>query len=833
MAVSMTKCKKRFSPRDCARYCGALILAAAMNLPGFAQAEAGSSPLVVAVPADYPPQYSLDAQGQPTGFAIEVMDEVAKLAGIQIQYRIENTWPETIKALKEGGADIIPNLGISEDRKTIFAFTEPVETFPIAIFVRRSEQTISDLDSLEGRKVAAVAGNSALEMLRRQPKIQLAVFLGVEQALFALLSGDVDAVVYPMPWMLKLADEAGVDDRIKVVGKPLLEVKRAIAVQKDNRELLNSLNRAIVAFRPTPKYQAIYTRWYGKSEPYWTVARISTAVTAVAGSLILLILVWHYRSTVVLNRQLKATAKQHALTQAALTDSESRYRTLATVSPVGILQADATGHVHFVNEGWQELAGISLAQAQGLNWLNAVHRDDRAQLQQEWLTAVQEQRSFTAEYRFQRPNGKTTWVLGRTVAEKNAEGQVVGFVGSITDITERKRVESALQESEARWRALTENSPDHILMLDREGRITFINRTMPGLDQDEVLGSVAAEYLPEGQRQLMMQKCDQVFKTAKPASFEVQRRDLDGVHRYFETVAAPLIDGEHVKIVIVYARDITERKMIQRQLHQHQERLEDIVKYRTRDLEASHRELENFSYSISHDLRAPLRRIEGFGKALMEDYGDTLDQGGRDYIERMRDGARQMSRLIEDMLQLSRITRADLNHDWIDVSKLATSLANRLHDQDSVREVNVDIEPGLRVVGDKNLLGVALGALLDNAWKFTRNTQPASIAVGMAKVGEREAYFVRDNGAGFDMAYANKLFAPFQRLHSEAEFPGGGMGLAMVARIIHRHGGEVWGHGEPGQGACFYFTLGKHTASSDVRDTQEDEEEPIKLHSAP
>lgn len=804
-------------------FCGAFFLALILSVPpGALLADANdSTALVAAVPANYPPQYSLNAQGQPTGFAIEVMDEVAKLAGVTIRYKVETTWPETIRALREGEVDLIPNLGISEDRKAVFAFSIPVETFPISIFVRRANQSITGLESLEGQKVAAIAGNVSLDMLRRQPKVQLTVFLGVEQALFALLSGDVEAVVYPEPWMKKLADEVGVDDRIKVVGKPLMEVKRAIAVQKDNRELLAKLNTAIEALQATPKYRSIYTHWYGRPAPYWTIERISTIFAAVAGGVILLILLWHYRSTVALNRRLETTTRQQEQMQAALTESEARYRTLATVSPVGILQADATGHVHYVNEGWQELAGISLAAAQGLNWLNAVHPDDRAKLQQEWLTAVQQRRSFTAEYRFRRPNGKTSWVLGRTVAEKNAAGDVVGFVGSITDINERKRVEAALQESEARWRVLTENSPDHVMMLDREGRIVFINRTEPGFTPDSVLGTVAADYLPEGHRQLMRERVEQVFRTAKPISIEVQRRDLDGVHRYFETVIAPLRDDERVKSVIAYARDITERKAIQQQLHQQQERLEDIVKYRTRDLEASHRELENFSYSISHDLRAPLRRIEGFGKALMEDYADDLDENARDYVERMREGARQMSRLIEDMLQLSRITRADLNHDWVDISKLATSLANRLQDQDPARKAEIDIEPGLRAVADKNLIGIALSALLDNAWKFTRNAPVTRISVGMAKVGEREAYFVRDNGAGFDMAYANKLFAPFQRLHSEAEFPGGGMGLAMVARIIHRHGGEVWGHGEPGHGACFYFTLGKHAADEEGPDQEE------------
>jgi PAS domain S-box-containing protein len=785
------------------------------SLQGVAQAAENGTEVVAAIPRHFPPQYLLDATGQPTGFAIDVMNEVAKLAGLRVRYQVENAWPETIKALKDGQADLIPNLGISEERKVAFAFTAPVETFPIAIFVRHANQDIQNLDSLKGRKTASVAGNTAVELLRQHPDIPLSVFLGVEQALFALLSGDVDAIVYPVPWLNKLAAEAGVDNRIKVVGKPLLEVKRAIAVSKDNRPLLDSLNRAVEAFRDTPDYEAIYKRWYGKPAPYWTVARLGTVLATAAGTLVLLILVWHYRSTLRLNRRLAATSAESRQTQAALAASESRYRTLTTASPVGILQADTTGHVRYVNEAWQRLAGIPLQAAQGLNWLGAVHPDDRPRLQQAWLTATQEQRPFSMEYRFLRDNGKIAWVLSQTVLEKDSAGNVIGFVGNITDITERKKAEAALQSSETRWRALMENSPDHIMILDREGRIVFINRTAPGFDPEEVLGTLAADYLVDGYRQLMLSRCEQVFTTAKPADFEVQYQDLNGERRFFESVAAPLRDQLQVTNVIIYARDVTERKHFQQQLRQQQELLEDMVKERTRDLETSHRELENFSYSISHDLRAPLRRIEGFGKALLDDYGEALPEDGRHYAQRMCEGARQMSQLIDDMMQLSRISRAELNHDWIDFSKLAASLLNRLREQEPERDMAVEVEPDLRVVGDKHLVSIALGNLLNNAWKFTRGTAHAQIQVGMAKVGEREAYFVRDNGAGFDMAYANKLFTPFQRLHSEAEFPGGGMGLAMAARIIHRHGGEIWGHGEPGQGACIYFTFGQQHAAAE------------------
>lgn len=284
---------------------------------------------------------------------------------------------------------------------------------------------------------------------------------------------------------------------------------------------------------------------------------------------------------------------------------------------------------------------------------------------------------------------------------------------------------------------------------------------------------------------------------------------------YFDSLVSPVMTDDEVNAVVLSARNITDRKQIEAELQRHQEHLEELVKFRTRELEASNAELENFSYSISHDLRAPLRRIEGFGQVLKEDYSRQLDAEGQNAIERMCAGARQMSRYIDDMLQLSRITRAQLNYSRIDVSHLAGSLVHRLQEQSHQRQIAIQIQDGIHVVADRHLLNIALQNLLDNAWKFTANSDSPRIEIGQTNVDGHEAIFVCDNGLGFNMDYVNKLFVPFQRLHSEGNNTGSGMGLATVARIVHRHNGEVWGKSEPGKGACIYFTLGKHSPEDD------------------
>jgi signal transduction histidine kinase len=238
------------------------------------------------------------------------------------------------------------------------------------------------------------------------------------------------------------------------------------------------------------------------------------------------------------------------------------------------------------------------------------------------------------------------------------------------------------------------------------------------------------------------------------------------------------------------------------------ERLNDEITRNATQIEAANKELEAFSYSVSHDLRAPLRAIDGFSQVLLEDYADRLDDQARDYLNRVRSATQRMGHLIDDMLTLSRVTRAEMRRGIVDLSMLAADVLAELQKSEPERKVDWRIESGLIAEGDAPLLRVALVNLLGNAWKFTGKTANAKIEFGaMRNADGATEFFVRDNGAGFDMAYADKLFGAFQRLHLASEFPGTGIGLATVQRIIHRHGGRVWAEGAVGKGATFYFSL--------------------------
>ncbi|MDR9459613.1 MAG: ATP-binding protein [Dehalococcoidia bacterium] len=368
-------------------------------------------------------------------------------------------------------------------------------------------------------------------------------------------------------------------------------------------------------------------------------------------------------------------------------------------------------------------------------------------------------------------------------------------------MTELQASQDLLRRSEEKNLAMLNAMPDSICQIRKDGTVEGYKPA-----KDDCLPFIAAEAVGKKLSELMPQKISELAighmkKVLQNNSMQVFTYSI---HRKGEwhNYEARMVGGSK-DVVLMIVRDITEQKRAEAALIKEKEEVEK----KTHQLQVYVNELEAFSYSVSHDLRAPLRSIDGFSQVLLEDYNDKLDDEGKDYLQRVRSASQHMAELIDDLLNLSRVTRCEMGSTNVDLSALAKTIAEEFQQKEPERDVQFSITPGLVVRGDANLLRVALENLLGNAWKFSGKREHARIEMGYARNNGRSAYFVRDNGAGFNMDYTDKLFGVFQRLHSDKEFEGTGIGLATVQRIISRHGGTIWAEGAVGRGATFYFRL--------------------------
>ncbi len=390
-----------------------------------------------------------------------------------------------------------------------------------------------------------------------------------------------------------------------------------------------------------------------------------------------------------------------------------------------------------------------------------------------------------------------------SISQIESDGKSL-FTVILRDIAERKHAEEALNEH-AR---IVDLAP--VMIRDLNGRISFWNtgvERMFGWTREEAIGEISHSLL----------------HTEFPRPLEEIKARLFAHNHWEGELLQTTKDGEHLciasqwalhrdeqgkpKAILVMNNDITERKQAEREIRRLNEELEERVSDRTAQLQAANKELEAFSYSVSHDLRAPLRHIDGFSQALLEDYANKLDQDGKNYLHEVRNASQEMAKLIDDLLQLARVTRGEMHSEEVNLTELARAVIADLQKREAGRKSFVNIDDALSTRGDKRLLRIVLTNLLGNAWKFTSKQERPQITFGSEQKNGEVLYFVRDNGAGFEMAYVNKLFGAFQRLHTANEFEGTGIGLATVQRIINRHGGRVWAEGTINKGATFYFAL--------------------------
>lgn len=411
-----------------------------------------------------------------------------------------------------------------------------------------------------------------------------------------------------------------------------------------------------------------------------------------------------------------------------------------------------------------------------------------------------------------RKDGSRIFVSLTASPLRNGEGRIVGASVVAHDVTPLVEATAALRESEEKYRLLAENSADMVTVTDTAGRFVFASpscHALLGYTPEELVGRSAATLIHPDDLESYRARRAAVVGGGTKIVTQLRLVRKDGTPVWIEASAAPLRRNGQIAGAVAVTRDVTLRKQAEDQVARLTAELEARVRQRTRDLEDANGALEAFAYSVSHDLRAPLRSIDGFSRAVLEDHAAALPAEGREALDRVRANAQRMGALIDDMLTLSRIGRGDLHRAPVDASALARRIADDLARHAPARRVTWVIPPGITVAADPLLAEVVLQNLLENAWKFTSRHATARIEVGESVEQGTRALYVRDDGDGFDMAYAGRLFTPFQRLHRLDEFPGNGVGLASVQRIAQRHGGRAWAEGAVEQGATFYVAFGE------------------------
>jgi PAS domain S-box-containing protein len=750
-----------------------------------------------------------DTSGEIAGVGVDILKEVAKEKHWKLTFK-HGSWAEKYDELQNGQIDLLVGIAYTQKRDELFDYPEQTVINNWAVIYQTPENDFTSVQDLQGKRVALVTkiihSKVFTELMYRfNFPFEAVPAKDFEGVLKLLDEGKADAGVINRVISIMQADKYHVKPTT-IIFNPV-QVRMAVP-EGTNAEIIQALDEYLVAAKADSDslyYQSVnkWLKTQGQKTDYSWVIPLITIAFVIA----VLVAIYVY----LVRREVKRRT-------ADLKESENRFRQMAdNINAVFWIVSADWNEVVYVSPGYEKIWGNSTASLyhSPKSWMDNIHPDDLAQVEEDIAAKTPPRQSGPAfhEYRITHTNGKESWISTHAYPVFDNDGKVYRYAGISEDITARKLAELALAQSKVEIETVLNSISDVIIYSDLNRNIVLTNPAMEttfGYSSKEIAGK-SPEILYANGKDFQLQEQRQFDKTSdiKSASYELSYKRKDGTVFIGDTFGSKVFDSDGNTIGFIgVVRDVTQRKQVEAELLDHRDHLEELVTERTAELSNLNRELEAFSYSVSHDLRAPLRAINGFSSLLNEENYDQLNNEGKDYLDRIVKASVKMERLIDDLLQISRVSRVDLNKEYIDLSSMAEEILNALQNQSRNRVAKWEIQKGLAIKGDKTLVRVMLENLLGNAWKYTAKVPRTHIKFYKLSVsGSPEAFCVEDNGTGFDIEYKEKIFQPFQRLHTDQEFEGTGIGLATVNRVIHRHAGSIWVESTRNEGSRFYFRL--------------------------
>lgn len=823
--------------------------------------------ITIASEPDYPPYCIVDENGNADGFSIDLIKAATKAVGIKLNIKI-GVWNEIKNDLAVGKIDALPLVGRTPERESLYDFTLPYLSLHGAIFVKEGTLDIDSLEDLKGKTISVMKGDNAEEFILRE-NISKTVFSThtFEEAFHILENGESDAVITQRIMGIKLLENMGIKS-IKPLDIHIPQFRQdfCFAVQKGNRELLTKLNEGLSIIIANNTFNEIQLKWFGTTSKreldIKDILWMSVYIFIPLFIIMLVISIFILNSKVKQKTQyLKNEILEHnktfndlKLQKDLLSNSEEQIRLLLNSTAEGIYGIDQNGSCTFCNRAALNLLGyddISLVIGKNMHQLiHHSHADKSQYLEEDCKMYIAFRKGLEIHI-----TDEVLWKADGTYFDAeyfsypiNQDGKSIGAVITFWDITKDKIIADELKKTKEYLENLINYASAPIIVWNTEFKIERFNRALErltGLKYDEVIGKNIDILFHNN----LVKESVKLFNSLKVGSrwetIEIEIKNIDGSIKNVLWNSANIYDSDNNLVAtIAQGNDITERKVAENELKKIKDNLEIEVQKQTaelneklkkldksqramlymiedlnevtselknerRKLELSNKELEAFSYSVSHDLRAPLRAIDGFSKFLEEDFSNKLDDEGKRLLKVIRENAKKMDRLIADMLNLSRLSRMEINYTKIDMAKIVESIYNEIANDNDKNTFEFNVETLPKVNGDSTLIKQVWTNLIGNAIKYSQKSQIKKIVISAEDKEEYIEYKIQDFGAGFNEKYVSKLFGVFQRLHTEIEFEGTGVGLAIVKRIIHRHGGEVWAKGEINKGATFYFSLPK------------------------